>query len=241
MRLAVISDIHGNLEAFRSVLADLDRQNVDDIICLGDNVGYGPEPQKVLDLLARRGIESVTGNHELGVLAWPDLEDFNPNAAQTITRTRDLTENRGMQAIRQMPLFIVRHGCRLVHGMPPESCRSYLYLCGNNELPAVFHRYKERICFVGHTHELRLVMFDGSRAARRELDEETVRLHGVMRYIVNAGSVGQPRDGDNRAKYVIWDSNEDTLQARFVAYDIAATVKRMKEVGLPKRYADRLW
>ncbi len=241
MRLAVISDIHANLEAFRQILDDLDQQDVDDIVCLGDNVGYGPDPQAVLDLLEKRDITSVTGNHELGVLAWPDLGGFNPNAAQTITRTRDMVSDQGLAAMRRMPLFIVRHGCRFVHGMPPESYNNYFFLCGNDELPAVFRRYPERICFVGHTHELRLASFDGKKATRRNLEQTIVRLQPDLRYIVNAGSVGQPRDGDNRAKYVIWDENEDTVQARFIPYDIAATVRRMEEVGQPRRYADRLW
>lgn len=241
MRLAVISDIHANLEAFHEVLRDLDGQKTDDIVCLGDNVGYGPEPQAVLDLLEQRGISSVTGNHELGLLSWPDLGGFNPYAAQIITKTRDMVEERAMDAIRDMPLFIIRHGCRFVHGMPPESYYEYLYLCSNDDLPAVFHRYAERICFVGHTHELRLASFDGETATRRNLEQETVQLRKDMRYIVNAGSVGQPRDGDNRAKYVIWDSDKDTIEARFIPYDIEKTVRRMEEEGLPKRYADRLW
>ncbi|MGD9243794.1 MAG: metallophosphoesterase family protein, partial [Desulfobacterales bacterium] len=104
-----------------------------------------------------------------------------------------------------------------------------------------FREMKERICFVGHTHELKLIGFDGKISQYISLGKRTVTFHKDRKYIVNVGSVGQPRDRNNNAKYVIWNTSEDSLEVRFVPYDIAAVVSKIMAAGLPKVHADRLW
>ncbi len=240
MLIAVLSDIHANLTAFEAVLADIDAFQVGAVYALGDNVGYGPEPEAVVRLLVRQNIESVLGNHELGLLHADQRNWFNHHARRALSRTRELLSDAAMREIRHMPLAIVRHGCRLVHGYPPESALTYLCAMDESDLAATFRRMQEQVCFVGHTHELELVSWDGKRVERGPLPD-TMRFELWRQYIVNIGSVGQPRDGDNRAKYVLYDTARRELTLRRVPYDIKTTAEAIVEKGLPKQYADRLW
>ncbi len=241
MRLAIISDIHGNLEALRAVLADLGGQAVDQVGCLGDSIGYGPEPEAVVDILRRRGIPSVMGNHELGLADPSSLAWFNPSARQSLLRTAELLSPETMEYNKGLPRSLVLGGCRLVHGCPPESVTRYLFELSRAALISAMNAVDEPICFVGHTHTLALVSLRDKRLDIRDLGRERVVLGREARHLVNAGSVGQPRDGDNNAKYVIWDDQERLLEVRFVPYDIAATVRGILERGLPEFNAERLW
>ncbi|MFW5734558.1 MAG: metallophosphoesterase family protein [Oceanidesulfovibrio sp.] len=240
MLIAVLSDIHANLVALKAVLEDIDSFQVGAVYSLGDNVGYGPEPDDVISLLQRQNVESVLGNHELGLLHADQRNWFNHHARQALSRTREMLSEAAMREIRHMPLAMVRHGCRMVHGYPPESALTYLFVMDDSDLAATFRRMQEQICFVGHTHELELVCWDGRRVERGPLPE-AVRFEPQRRYIANIGSVGQPRDGDNRAKYVLFDTTRRELTLRRVPYDIRSTAESIVEKGLPRQYADRLW
>ena len=241
LRLTVLSDVHGNLEALKSVLADMDGMRIDDAVHLGDAVGYGPEPEAVLELLAERGIATILGNHELGLIDPLQAATFNPQALKTLTATRGLLSERAMDRIRELPRVILRHGCRFVHACPPESVNRYLYMLTPDERHSVFHGYPEELCFVGHTHELALLAHEDGRTRRAGLGLGVTRLPEGARYIINAGSVGQPRDGDNRAKYVVWEPRTRSLDVRAVAYDIAATARAITARGLPAINAERLF
>lgn len=242
MRLAVISDIHANLEAFRAVLADLREQAPDLVYCLGDNLGYGPEPEAVVELLRAQGIPSVMGNHELGLVDPDVLARFNPSARRSLEITRALISQATLDYCRDLPLFLSAHGRRFVHGLPPESPIRYLFEVRGRELAAIMQKLPEPVCFVGHTHELSLVVLDPDGQARsRELPIGLTILPPGRRVLVNAGSVGQPRDGDNRAKYLVHDDEEGSVEVRAVAYDIAKTVRAILERGFPDFNASRLW
>ncbi len=241
MKLAVLSDIHSNLEAFRRVLEDIDNQGVTEIVSLGDNVGYGPEPEAVVALVRERGIPSVQGNHELGLVRRKDISWFNPTARQALRRTRELVSESSLAWCATLPPYLVRHGCRFVHGFPPDSARLYLFACEDGEVVAAMDRIAERVCFVGHTHDLELVTISGGAVERAPLPHGPTRLDTTLRYIVNIGSVGQPRDGDNRAKYVLWEPESGLVTVRRVAYDIAVTAEKILALGIPAQYANRLW
>jgi diadenosine tetraphosphatase ApaH/serine/threonine PP2A family protein phosphatase len=143
--------------------------------------------------------------------------------------------------MRGMPSYLDRHDCRLVHGAPPDSPSIYLFELSDARIPAVLDQAGRRLCFVGHTHDLELVSEQDGQVWHEPLGQGEISLAPDKRYIVNIGSVGQPRDGDNRAKYAIIDVEQGSLEIRFVAYDIAATVKMIKERGLPAIYGQRLW
>ena len=240
MRIAVISDIHGNLEALREVLSDIDQAGADSVVSLGDNIGYGPEPESVLRLLDERDIPSVMGNHELGAVDSSCASLFNPSAWKSLLITKRLLSRRSLNRIRTMPTKLVAQGCLFVHGSPPDSLTRSFLEGSLDEKRHIFHGMREKMGFVGHTHVLALVAFDGKRVEHDLFPEGCIHLPSGRQYIVNAGSVGQPRDGDFRAKYVLWDDRTRCLEIRFVPYNAAGTARRILELGFPKRNADCL-
>ena len=241
MRLAIISDIHGNLEAFRQVLEDMDRSAVDDAVCLGDNIGYGPDPEEVVRLLRSRNIPSVMGNHELAAVDKVCLMKMNPSARRSLSLTKELISKETLDYIKGLKPSMVFHGSLCVHGYPPDSVTTYLFQVPATELKQSFLSMKERICFVGHTHDLKIIAFDGEKVTWNSLGQGVVRLHKDLQYMVNVGSIGQPRDGNNHAKYVIWDPTSRTIEVRFIPYDIGATAEKILTLGFPEFNARRLW
>lgn len=241
MRLAVLSDIHANLEAFEQVLADIDRSDVDAIVSLGDNIGYGPDPNAVIGLLQERRIPSVLGNHELAVLSARHLNWFNPLARRSVLWTIDMLSLPSRAFVSRLPGALVLHGCQFVHGFPPRSIATYLFQVSPQRILNVFRRLTVPLCFIGHTHNLERLEYDGQDVSRNPLAAGSIPLSLEHRHILNIGAVGQPRDGDNSAKYVIWDSLEKILTVRYVPYDIASVVRKIKAAGLPESHADRLW
>jgi len=240
MRIAVMSDIHGNLEALQEVLADMDRSAVDARICLGDMIGYGPDPNRVLQLIDERHVPSVIGNHELGAVDSTYLNWFNPSARNSLVASIRTIEATALASVRRLPKVIVRHGARFVHGFPPDSPLIYAFQVSEEEIKQAFRQTSEKICFIGHTHLLEIISFDGQALTRSDLQLGRRCLCAHKRYIINIGSVGQPRDGDNHAKYVIWDTTRRLIEVKFVAYDIAAVVKKIRAAGLPEINARRL-
>jgi predicted phosphodiesterase len=241
MKMAIISDIHANFEAFGNVLADADEQRIATMVCLGDCIGYGPEPEAVITEVRRREIPSLIGNHEMAVCDRLHLNWFNPLARSSLEKTLTMLSADSMAYIKTLPYSRVLSNARFVHGYPPESARTYLFRKAPYELRNTFESMAEPICFVGHTHNLELVQYDGRQVERSALPQGITRLETKHRYIINIGSVGQPRDGTNHAKYVIWDTDLGQIEVRFIRYDIAATVNKIKSAGLPENHASRLW
>ncbi|MBU1342050.1 MAG: metallophosphoesterase [Proteobacteria bacterium] len=240
MRLAVISDIHSNMDAFQAVLDDISKQSVNDIISLGDNIGYGPEPEAVIVNLKRHGISSVLGNHELALLDETYLKTFNPFARKALVINKKKLSDQAKQYILRFQPCLVRYGCRFVHGVPPDTISSYIFNHPEQQLIRIMERLKQKITFVGHTHQSAIYELDQRVLKKKILIKLTVSLAKAGRYIINTGSVGQPRDGYNEARYIIWDSVQETVAPRFVPYDYQTAVKKMKEAGIPKQYADLL-
>ncbi len=241
MRIAVLSDIHGNLEAFTAVLADVDELGPESIVCLGDTVGYGPDPEACLRLLRARNIPSVMGNHEQGLVVPEARAWFNPTARTALSRTEKLLSKDSLLFLSSLPTSLVMDGARFVHGMPPDNVRSYFFEYDEAELARVFQDMVEDVCFIGHTHMLETARFDGASAVRRDLIRETLVLEPGAKYIVNGGSVGQPRDDQgNDAKYVVYDGAAGAVQVRFVPYDHQTTIQKILALGMPEQYARRL-
>ena len=241
MRIAVVSDIHGNLEALKQVLADIDQSRVDSVVCLGDNIGYGPEPEEVVNLLRKRNIPSVMGNHELAIVEPMYVDWMNPKARRSLLLTQILISQDTLEFIKSLKTSLVFHESLCVHGCPPDSVTKYLFEVSSTGLEQIFRSVKEQISFVGHTHVLEVIQCDGKKITRSRLTEGLFPLQAKHHYIINAGSVGQPRDGDNRAKYLIWDTTSRHVDVRFLAYDIAKTASRILELEFPEHNARRLW
>ena len=241
MKIAVISDIHGNLEAFREVLTDIDNRQIGDIVCLGDSIGYGPEPEAVVQLIQERQIPSVLGNHEQALNQPRFLKRMNPSARKSAHITQDLLSPDTLAYCRRLQPSMIIQGARCVHGCPPDSPTTYLFAVSETRLERLFRATDERICFAGHTHDLEIIRFDGKKVTRHTLGPGHVDLDLSTQYIVIAGSVGQPRDGNNKAKYLIWDTDSATIEVRYVSYDIAKTADKILALGFPEFNATRLW
>ena len=241
MRLAVISDVHGNYDACRQVFEDIDTSNVDTVISLGDNIGYGPEPERVIEQIKARNISTILGNHELAIKNEKYLKWFNPSARSSLIKTHDLLSSESLRFVSELEPVLVAHGCRFVHGFPPSSALLYMFQLSDSKKRKVMDEMAEMLCFIGHTHTLEIVAYDGTRIESNDLPEGETILQPQKKYIVNIGSVGQPRDGSNSAKYVIWDTSENTIEVKFIPYDIAAVVQKIRDAGLPEQHAERLW
>lgn len=238
-RIAILSDVHGNFEALKEVLADLDAHSPDAAYCLGDMIGYGPQPQECVDLLRERGVECTMGNHEQGLINIHYLRGFNQPAADVLRRTREMISEDTYQWLVTRPKSIVARGCRFVHGLPPDSVTEYLWK-HKDDMDRVFAGYGEDVCFVGHTHDLMRYTCLKGRAEKHPLPEGGTALETGMRHLVNVGAVGQPRDGDNRAKYALFDPETRTVTLRFVPYDIDKTARLILGHGFHRGFADRL-
>jgi len=237
VRYAILSDIHGNLEALRAVLADA-RDRVDAFLCLGDIVGYGADPEACIELVAEHCQMVVGGNHEQAVAGRIDLNWFNPYARAAAEWTHDRLDDDQRAWLGSLPLVSEVGDATLVHASPayPEE---WEYLVSAEDGFAAFGAFTTRLCFVGHSH-LPGMWVQGSWGRGHEAGDVKVAIDPGGRYIINVGSVGQPRDHDPRAAYALWDAEARTLAIRRVTYDLDAARAKIVAAGLPRFLADRL-
>lgn len=237
MRIAVLSDIHGNLEALEAVLDDVARTRADAIYSLGDIVGYGPDPEACVDLVHARAAVSLTGNHDAAAVGLTSLEDFNEFARFGVEWSVSLLDAGRLGYLRSLPFTHRAPGLLCVHASPVEPERWH-YIHGIGEIVEQFAAFSERICLVGHTH--RPVICAERPGAVVEWCGSPERLRPGRRYLVNVGSVGQPRDHDPRACYLLFDDQAASLELRRVAYPVETTQRKMRAAGLPGFLTDRL-
>jgi diadenosine tetraphosphatase ApaH/serine/threonine PP2A family protein phosphatase len=233
VRVAVISDIHANWPALEAVLADL--PDVDDVVCLGDVVGYGGEPVRCLDFVRGRGWLTLSGNHDLACTDSDVLGWFNEDAAVAIRWTIEQLGPERIDWLRALLPKETRDGALLVHASPRSPVFEYVMDAESAE--ANLDQLGDRLCFHGHSHLPGVFRLDDGRIEHDYL-LGTVALHGPA--LVNPGSVGQPRDRDPDASYGVWDVTAKTFEFRRVAYDRAAAQRAILEAGLPDRFAQRL-
>lgn len=240
MRYAILADIHANLAAFTAVLEDIERRGgADELWCLGDVVGYGPEPRECIELLRRYRHRCVAGNHDRAAAGKIDIASFNENAAAACTWTAGQLEPADIEYLERLPLLDRTGDFTLVHGSPREPVLEYLVSTAAAEGNLPFLR--TRFCLVGHSHIPLVFEFneDGVCEGRELMEDEMVTL-GENRLILNPGSIGQPRNGDPRSAYALYDTASGTIEARRIPYDIRATQARMAVCGLPERLRSRL-
>ncbi|MCG8689556.1 MAG: metallophosphoesterase [Desulfobacterales bacterium] len=240
MRLAVVSDIHSNMDSFDAVLSDARNMNVDQIISLGDNIGYGPEPEAVMNTLDQMDIPSVMGNHEQALTDPEVLASFNPYAQKALKINKSLLSISSMKRIMEFKSSLVKKGCRFVHGLPPDTTSGYISKMPLDRLGKIIERLEERVVFSGHTHELALYISGPDGLEYKKFWKTRVSLAKDSKYIINSGSVGQPRNSHNKATYVILDLLEEYVESRVVPYDTSRTVRLMKRLGIPRVYSDLL-
>lgn len=238
MRILVISDIHANLTALEAVLADAG--NVDATWCLGDLVGYGPDPNECIQRLQLvQNLSCLIGNHDAAVLGRLDLFAFNLEARQALQWTQNVLKPKCHEYLDNLPERLVIGAVTLVHGSPRLPI--WEYLLDTYNATQNFAYFDTPYCFVGHSH-LPVVyqLVNGRAHADLFIPEEGERVVLSPRAILNPGSVGQPRDRDPRAAYALFDPSEQTWELHRVAYDIASVQDRMRTAGLPERHIHRL-
>lgn len=242
MRIAVLSDIHANLPALESVIADLPQ--VDAVWVLGDTVGYGPQPNEVIEVLQAIGARSVLGNHDGAAIGIVNARYFNPDARAAIEWTAETIDANARAYIAALPE--VRRDTDLdltaVHGSPRDPI--WEYITGPDIAQENVPAFDTRVCLFGHTHQpVAFRAVDGRIETTIGLPETSVTLEPGDRYLLNPGSVGQPRDGLRDAAYAILEldgSGPGTIEFHRVAYDVDRTQTLMRGIGLPYRLIERL-
>lgn len=239
MRLAVISDIHGNLEALQAVLADIEQHEVEGIVCLGDIIGYGPDPLACVDLVAEKCEWSLMGNHDFGVLYEPT--NFNPGAEQAAYWTRSQFEQekngeasatrwRFLGHLRVRVKFGPDHQIIAVHGSPRRPINEYVFpddaMNATVKIQQIFERI-DHMAVVGHTHVPGVFTDDPDFYTPGELRDRFTFQDGE-KVMINVGSVGQPRDGDPRASYIVLDDEGASFHR--VSYDVDAVVEKIRAI-----------
>lgn len=240
MQYAILADIHANLAALTAVLDDIEMLgDIDRVWCLGDIVGYGPEPHKCIQILKMYDPVCVSGNHDAAVMGKISLSHFSEDAAQVIEWTVDQLSAAECSFLSNLEDSIVDGKFTLVHGSPRSPMLEYvntISLAREN-----FACFSTEYCLCAHTHEPQIFGLeeDGVPVAAR-FNEYVKVVAGRKRLIINPGAVGQPRDGDPRASYAVYDDVSGVMQLRRVVYDVQDTETKILEAGLPIRVAGRL-
>lgn len=221
MKIAIISDIHSNLEALEAVVREIENEKVDKIYCLGDIVGYGPSPNECIDLVKSVTDKVVIGNHDSAVINQTDMMLFNSYARESTEWTRRMIKDENYEYLLNLPLKISENDLLFVHSTPliPED---WNYILTQHSAEKQFNYFTEVACFIGHSHRPELF---------RSIDH---------RLIVNVGSTGQPRDGNPKACFAVWDTDVNEYELKRKEYDIKAVYKKIVKAGLNEFLGERL-
>jgi diadenosine tetraphosphatase ApaH/serine/threonine PP2A family protein phosphatase len=243
MRCLILSDIHSNLAALEAVLEDARAGPAahDIVWCLGDVVGYGPDPNECIELLRTLPHVCLAGNHDWAVLDRIDLNTFHDSAAAAVRWTREALTPPNLNYLRARADHLEHGDYYLVHASPREPI--WEYITDVSVAEENFGVIRAPYCLVGHTHVPVLFVKDGRTGNVHAAFASTnapVAFRKDSRYVLNPGSVGQPRDGDPRAAYAILDTVAGTWTQRRAGYPIHLTQQKMRQAGLPARLADRL-
>ncbi|MEZ4526311.1 MAG: metallophosphoesterase family protein [Desulfobacterales bacterium] len=242
MRLAIFSDIHSNMDALEAVIADAAQFRIDRYICLGDIVGYGPNPNLcVRRIISLPNLECVVGNHDEIARHEGPVYNMNKEAARAIQWTRRRLSEESRAFLRSLGPVLKKEHMIFAHGAP-WAPMEWKYVMNTDQARRAFSRTQEKILFIGHSHVPQMIS-RGKLRIRFESPEERSLMYagGSDRIIVNCGSVGQPRDGNPTASYVIYDTERKTVLFRRVPYDIGRAAEKIIAAGLPEFLAARLF
>ncbi len=237
MNYAVISDVHANIEALRAVLTEIRNKKITDILFLGDAVGYGPDPDECVEVLKSECKVLLAGNHDKAAIGLTDIEFFTPYARAAIEWTKETITEKTISILKDLPVSkeIEDSKILLVHSTPKQP-EEWHYLLSLWDAEINFHYFENKICLLGHSHRPSIIerLPSGEMIAYRD----EAMIGDAERYMINAGSVGQPRDGDPMACYVVID--DESVKLHRVEYDIKKTQDKMRRAGLPVQLIERL-
>jgi len=236
MKFAIIADIHGNLEALQAVLEDAQKRGCTHYACIGDVVGYGANPRECLQIVRSMGMPCVKGNHDEYCSIEESAEGFNPLAAEAVMWTRQQLSEEDRQWLRDLRYVRMVTNFTIVHATL-DAPQRWGYVFDKLAAAASFPYQNTPVCFFGHTHVpvafVRDSMVRGGTYSKFKIEPG-------KKYFINVGAVGQPRDGNPKAAYVVYDVDEGTVELRRLDYDIATAQKKIRAAGLPERLAERL-
>ena len=240
MRFAFISDIHANLEALETVIEDIENQNIDEVICLGDIVGYGANPNECVDLVSKKCPVTLLGNHDAAAVDMLSTQHFNIHAKIAIEWTSQTLKKESKNFLSSLPLKTAKPSMTLVHATPYEPNMWY-YITSLEEAAFNFQFFDTQLCLVGHTHIPIIIVLDKDKELYVHQDT-FIKLSDVegARLLINVGSVGQPRDRNPRSCYGIFDSDAGEFYYRRIAYSIEKTQMKMKKIKMPEFLISRL-
>jgi predicted phosphodiesterase len=236
MKYAIIADIHGNLEALQVILADIEAQKCTHVACLGDVVGYNANPKECLDVIRAMNIPCVKGNHDEYCSSDEILEGFNPHAAEAVMWTRKQLNEDDKKWLRDLKYVRLVSNFTIVHATL-DGPQRWGYVFDKLMAAASFTYQNTPVCFFGHTHVPVAFIRD---AQIRGGSYSKFKVEPGRKYFLNVGAVGQPRDGNPKASYVVYDMNDSSIELRRLDYDIPTAQKKIIDAGLPPRLAERL-
>lgn len=237
MRWGIFADIHGNLEALNTVLTALGKECIDKYLCLGDIVGYGASPGECISEIKKINPVTIAGNHDWAAVNLFNTSYFNPHAKAAVLWTQQFLSYEDKQFLKRLELVYQKDELTLVHGSL-DNPEQFEYIFDTSSARQTFELLHTGICFIGHTHTPVIFIKEGEDYGYSF--QARLKLNIRQTYIVNAGSVGQPRDGNPQASYVVYDSERGELQIKRIAYDIQKAQKKIIQAGLPRNLAERL-
>ncbi|MEQ9619429.1 MAG: metallophosphoesterase family protein [Deltaproteobacteria bacterium] len=236
MKYAIISDIHANLESFQSVLEDIEASGAGRILCLGDIVGYGGDPNECVEIIRDRNITAIIGNHDAAACGISEPLDFNPVAREAVLWTRRELTDENSEFLRSLTAREIVDDFMIVHGAISDPDK---YIISSYDAEDELNLFGERdLCFFGHTHTAVCFAKANSRIDRNT--DEIFELQSGVKYLINPGSVGQPRDGDPRASFLVYDGEKGEAAFKRVEYDIKGAQEKIIKNGLNRILAERL-
>jgi len=234
MAVAIISDVHGNIEALNEVLKYIEDKGIESLYCLGDIVGYGPNPNECVELVSKRCLNVVIGNHDHAALGLTSTEYFNDFAKISTHWTTNNLSEENKSYLHSLDFTYSSDQFLAVHATP-SAPTLWHYILSEMDAQHEFKYFDERICFIGHSHFP--IIFNNRAGFTRA---PKVKLESEDKFIVNVGSVGQPRDGNPKACFCVYDENENSIEFVRLDYEIDKTREKIIKAGLPVFLADRL-
>ncbi len=238
MKIAFISDIHSNLEAFQAVMASLARNGAEKVMFLGDIVGYGANPNECIDLLRDTADCNIAGNHDFAAVNKTDISYFNPYAQEAVLWTKNVLTRQNALYLSSLPLTDALYNFMVVHSTPlhPEL---WDYVVSFSDAQIGFENFTQQICFIGHSHHPGIFVQDRAGGISAE-EKTTISIREGNRYIINIGSVGQPRDGNPLSSYGLYNTETNEYRLIRVEYNIALAQQKIIAAGMPHFLAERL-
>lgn len=238
MRIVVLSDIHANLEAFEKVIETVRTLEPDLTVSLGDVVGYGADPGRCVDLVQDQAQVRIFGNHDMAAAGMIDSCNFNASASLSIEWTKNTLEPRHIEILSGYDHIFTYGECLFTHASPTAPLK-WEYVYTMVQAAEIFEKFSEKFIFIGHTHIPAVISIDGD-GDQEVAAEPVITINPGTRYLINAGSVGQPRDGLNAAGFTLLDTGEMMIHMMRVPYNVRAAQMKIRDIGMPEPLAVRL-